>query len=78
MKAYLDARGFRILDALDAAAARHSATPSQVALAWQMVQPGIVAPIASARSLAQLDELLGAARLTLTQADLEELDRASA
>jgi aryl-alcohol dehydrogenase-like predicted oxidoreductase len=66
VKAYLDARGFRILAALDAAAARHSATPSQVALAWQMEQPGIVAPIASARSLAQLNELLGAARLALT------------
>jgi aryl-alcohol dehydrogenase-like predicted oxidoreductase len=78
VKAYLDARGFRILAALDATAARHSATPSQVALAWQMQQPGIVAPIASARSVAQLNELLGAARLALTPADLAELDRASA
>ena len=78
VKPYLDARGFRILAALDATAARHSATPSQVALAWQMQQPGIVAPIASARSVAQLNELLGAARLALTPADLAELDRASA
>ena len=77
VKAYLDARGFRILAALDAVGARHSATSSEVALAWQMQQPGIVAPIASARSLAQLNDLLGAAHLALTPQDLAELTRAS-
>ncbi len=78
VKDYLNARGFAILAALDAVAARHGATPAQVALAWQMAQPGIVAPIASATSVAQLQELLGAARLSLAPADFAELDRASA
>jgi aryl-alcohol dehydrogenase-like predicted oxidoreductase len=49
-----------------------------VALAWQMAQPGIVAPIASATSLAQLAELTGAARLQLDAAARAALVQASA
>jgi len=78
VKGYLNARGLRILAALDAVAARHRATPAQVALAWQMAQPGIVAPIASATSVPQLAELLGAAQLVLTAADHAQLQAASA
>lgn len=77
VKAYLNARGQRILAALDAVAARHGATPAQVALAWQMAQPGIVAPIASATSAAQLRELLGAATLLLDAEDRHALDTSS-
>lgn len=75
---YLDARGLRILAALDAVGARHGATPAQVALAWLIARPGISAPIASATRVAQLDELAGALRLTLSDADRAELDAASA
>ncbi len=75
---YLDARGLRILAALDAVVARHGATPAQVALAWLIARPGISAPIASATSVAQLDELAGALRLGLSDADRAELDAASA
>lgn len=75
---YLDARGLRILAALDAVGARHGATPAQVALAWLIARPGISAPIASATSVAQLDELAGALRLGLSDADRAELDAASA
>ena len=74
---YLDARGLRILDALDAVAARHQALPAQVALAWLMTRPAITAPIASATSVAQLQEILAAAQLALTPEDLAELERAS-
>jgi aryl-alcohol dehydrogenase-like predicted oxidoreductase len=77
-KDYFNERGFRILAALDEAAARLKATPAQVALAWQMAQPGIAAPIASATSEQQLAELAGAASLTLDAATLAALDRASA
>jgi aryl-alcohol dehydrogenase-like predicted oxidoreductase len=77
-QAYFNARGWRILAALDEAAAPLSATPAQVALAWQMARPGITAPIASATSLAQLEDLMAAARLTLDAATVEALDRASA
>ncbi len=65
MKKYLNPRGLRILEALDDVARRHSATPAQIALAWLMSRPGVTAPIASATSLDQLDELLRAATLRL-------------
>lgn len=74
--AYLDARGLGILAALDAAAARHDATPAQVAIAWLMART--TAPIASATSMVQLADIMGAATLSLGAADLAELDTASA
>ncbi|OZI36608.1 alcohol dehydrogenase [Bordetella genomosp. 1] len=75
---YLDERGLRILKALDEVAENARAKPAQVALAWQLAQPGITAPIASATSLAQLDDLAGAARLALSRDDLVRLSAASA
>lgn len=70
--------GLRILAALDAVAHRYNATPGQVAVAWQMVQPGITAPIASATSVAQLHELVKATQLQLDSDALSQLDAASA
>ena len=64
--------------ALDAVAQRYNATPGQVAVAWQMVQPGITAPIASATSVAQLHELVKATHLQLDSDALAQLDAASA
>lgn len=75
---YLNPRGFALLDVLDGVASEHEASPAQVALAWIMARPGITAPIASATSLAQLDELLGSAGLTLSSDGLARLDAASA
>lgn len=75
---YLNARGLRILAALDTVAARLDATPGQVAVAWQIVQPGITAPIASATSLAQLQDLVKASQLTLDAEALATLGAASA
>ncbi len=77
-KRYLDARGLRILAALDQVSAAQSATPAQVALAWLMAQPGLTAPIASATSVDQLNEIMGSARLKLDKTQLEALDTASA
>jgi aryl-alcohol dehydrogenase-like predicted oxidoreductase len=78
LKRYADARGFGILKAVDAVAARHGSTPAQVALAWLMAQPLITAPIASVTSLVQLAEIMQAPRLTLSKDDLAALDQASA
>ena len=78
LKRYADARGFCILSALDAVAARHQASPAQVAIAWLIAQPFITAPIASATSLKQLDEIMKAPQLKLTTDDLAALNRASA
>lgn len=78
IKKYLNERGQRILAALDRAAERHRATQAQVALAWLMARPGITAPIASATSPAQLDELIAATRLRLDPETIEDLNRAGA
>jgi aryl-alcohol dehydrogenase-like predicted oxidoreductase len=78
VKAYLNERGNRILAALDAAAARRSAKPAEVALAWVIAKPGVTAPIASATSLVQLDSLIKAGSLTLDAGDMEALEKASA
>lgn len=75
---HLEGKGKPVLAALDAVAARHGATCAQVALAWIMTKPAIAAPIASATSVAQITELMGALDLKLTAEDVAELDRASA
>jgi aryl-alcohol dehydrogenase-like predicted oxidoreductase len=75
---YLNPRGFRILAALDEVAKHYKATPAQVSLAWLLAKAVITAPIASATSVKQLDELLGATRLGLDAAAVQKLDQASA
>ncbi len=74
---YLNARGLAILAALDAVAERYGSTPGQVAIAWQIARPAITAPIASATSIAQLDDLVKAAALSLDAAAIAALDKAS-
>ncbi|MCC7498607.1 MAG: aldo/keto reductase [Bryobacterales bacterium] len=78
VKGYLNERGYRILKALDEISAGLSATQAQVALAWLMARPEVTAPIASATSLHQLDDTLGAARLDLSSEAIAKLDEASA
>jgi aryl-alcohol dehydrogenase-like predicted oxidoreductase len=75
---YLNARGLKVLATLDEIAAAHKATPAQVALAWLMARPGITAPIASATSVDQLHELIGAVNLTLAANELAALNSVSA
>ncbi|QWA09676.1 aldo/keto reductase [Sodalis ligni] len=75
---YLNTRGLRILHALDAVSERYRATPTQVALAWQIQRPGITAPIVSATSLEQLEEVANALTLTLRDDDYALLEQASA
>lgn len=74
---YFDERGRRILRALDEVAARHKSTPARVALAWLMARPSVTAPIASATSVEQLQDLLAATKLQLDASDIELLDAAS-
>ena len=77
-KSYLNERGLRVLAAVDVAAADLGAKPAQVALAWLMARPSVTAPIASATTPAQLDELVAATRLTLSPEAVARLDAASA
>ena len=76
--AYLDARGLRVLAALDAIAAAHAVPVAAVALGWLLAQPHVAAPIASARTPEQLAELLPVARLRLSPDEVRALDDASA
>ena len=75
---YLNPRGLRILAALDEVAQTLNSTPAAVALAWQIARPGITAPIASATSVAQWQQLAEAARLPLGADHITTLDTASA
>jgi len=77
VKKYLNPRGMKILTALDDVASSHHAKPAQVALAWLMARPGITAPIASATSVEQLHELVGAAKLELSSDEIAQLTAAS-
>jgi aryl-alcohol dehydrogenase-like predicted oxidoreductase len=77
-KSKLNQRGLRILAALDAVAARTRSTLAAVALAWLMARLSITAPIASATSVPQLEELIAATRLQLDADAIEQLDTASA
>jgi aryl-alcohol dehydrogenase-like predicted oxidoreductase len=77
IKKYLNDRGQRILKALDNAAHNYSATPASVALAWVIARPGVTAPIASATSIKQLEELAKAVTLNLPQHVIDDLTAAS-
>jgi aryl-alcohol dehydrogenase-like predicted oxidoreductase len=74
---YLDDRGRSVLAALDDVAAAHGASVASVALAWLAAQPTVVAPIASARNLDQLPDLIASVSLELTLAELDALADAS-
>lgn len=78
VKHYLNGRGLRILAALDEVAAARDTTPAVIALAWLMAQPTITAPIASATSLAQLQDLIYATEIELSREDIAKLNQASA
>ena len=77
-KIYMNARGFAVLAAVEKIAAGVGATPAQVALSWLVYRPGITAPIASATSVAQLKEIVGAVELKLDAEATATLDQASA
>jgi aryl-alcohol dehydrogenase-like predicted oxidoreductase len=77
-RAYLDERGERVLGALDAAAAAHDVPVAAVSLAWLAARPTVVAPIASARTPAQLAELLAMTDVALRDDEVRALDEAGA
>ncbi len=68
-----DPKNIALLEALDDIAAAHRVSVTAVALAWGRQQPGIGAPIASARTVDQLDALIESFTLTLTHAELDQL-----
>jgi aryl-alcohol dehydrogenase-like predicted oxidoreductase len=76
-RAYLDDGGAAVLAALDEVAAARATTVAAVALAWLRAQPRVVAPIASARTTEQLEQILPAATIALTPAEVDRLSAAT-
>jgi aryl-alcohol dehydrogenase-like predicted oxidoreductase len=77
VRRYLDARGFRILAALDEVARAHAAKPAEVALAWLIARDGVTAPIVSATSIEQVESLVRATQLALAPEEIQRLTAAS-
>jgi aryl-alcohol dehydrogenase-like predicted oxidoreductase len=77
-EAYCNERGFAVLAALDAIAAEHGVPVAAVALAWLLAQPNVSAPIASATSVEQLEQLLTCVTLELSSEEVQRLSAASA
>lgn len=78
VKKYLNPKGMAVLKALDEAAEKNGATLAQVALAWLLQRKSITAPIVSATSLKQLDDVLNSTTLELDPESVAALDKASA
>jgi aryl-alcohol dehydrogenase-like predicted oxidoreductase len=74
---YLNERGYRVLDALSTLADSYRVPVAAVALRWLAQQPGVLAPIASARTPEQLADLLQLGSFTLTDGELAELRAAA-
>jgi aryl-alcohol dehydrogenase-like predicted oxidoreductase len=76
-RGYLESGGAAVLEALDEVAAARDVTVAAVALAWLRARPTVVAPIASARTTDQLEQILPAATLDLTDDELDRLASAA-
>lgn len=74
---YATPAGLRIIDALEEIGDAHGASIAATALAWLRAQPTVVAPIASARTVEQVPDLLAGARLELSADEVQLLDRVS-
>lgn len=75
---FLNEVGLAVVRTLAEVARAHDVVPATVALAWLQSRPDVVAPIASARTPAQLPDLLAAATLELAADELAALDAVSA
>ena len=63
-----------VVEAVKAVAKRRGVTPAQVALAWLLSRPAVVAPIVGATRLAHLDDAVGALDLELSREEVAELE----
>ncbi|WP_435080301.1 aldo/keto reductase [Clavibacter michiganensis] len=70
---YLDDHGRALLEVLDRVAEAHGVSVTTVSLAWLRAQPSVTAPIASARDLTQLPDLLASVELELTADEIRDL-----
>ena len=71
---YRGAADFDIAERCIETAEKHGKTPAQIALAWLMSKPGVASPVVGVSRVEQLDDLVGAAEVVLTQEDLDYLE----
>ena len=74
VESHLNEHGLKLLAAMDQVAARHDASLAQIALAWLIARPSVTAPIASATSIEQLNDIMKSAEIALTPEDLDALN----
>jgi aryl-alcohol dehydrogenase-like predicted oxidoreductase len=72
---YENDRGYAVVDALTEIARAHHSTPSAIALAWLRANPAVSTPIASARTVEQLNEIIEVVHLS--EVEVKILNRAS-
>jgi aryl-alcohol dehydrogenase-like predicted oxidoreductase len=75
--AYVTTEGLKVIDALDSVASARGISITTTALAWLLAKPTITAPLASARTVSQLPDLLAVADVQLTAEEIAALDEAS-
>ena len=75
---YVGERGDRVLGALESIAEAHGVPIAAVSLAWLLTRPGVTAPLASGRTVAQLADLAPMGSLALSSDEVAQLDAASA
>ncbi|PEQ14046.1 alcohol dehydrogenase [Novosphingobium sp. PC22D] len=71
---FVNPEGLALLARIDEVAARHGASPAQVALAWIMARPSVAAPIASATSVDQLRDIARSVDIALSAEDMALLE----
>lgn len=77
LKRYMTERNYTLIDILEERGKAHGATVAQTTLAWMLQRPAITAPIIGANSVGQLNDALGALKVTLTSEDMKAIDEAS-
>ncbi|TPW78435.1 aldo/keto reductase [Schumannella sp. 10F1B-5-1] len=75
---YFSEAGLAVVDEVVAIAEAHEVAPATVALSWLRAKPEVAAPIASARTVAQLPALLASITLDLSADEVARLDAVSA
>jgi 1-deoxyxylulose-5-phosphate synthase len=73
-KMYYQDADFAVMQRNEELAGRYGVKPAQMAVAWMLHKPGIVAPIIGASKLYQLDEAVGALAIKLTPEDITYLE----
>jgi aryl-alcohol dehydrogenase-like predicted oxidoreductase len=78
MEKYLNKKGKALLKVLEELTEKHNSSPATISLAWLLKNPLVTAPIASATNKEQLDEIMKAVELNLSEEDMEKLNAAGA